>query len=129
MGQRVPNLNRPKILRRNETRELTHPIQAALNKMDGVRVWRNNSGMLKDHRGVPLRYGMGNGSADLIGCVRVGGVGRYFALEVKRPGQVPTTDQYAWMATVRLLGGFACVVHSVEEAAKAVLRCRAWEHE
>ena len=127
----------PRVHRRNETRDLTKPILAALNSLPGVRVSRNNTGVLKDERGVPVRYGLGLGSADLVGIVScryciahityygdVVEVGRAFALEVKWPGEKPTADQVRWLASVRRLGGFACVVHSIEEATSAAARCR-----
>lgn len=126
--------------RRSETRELVHPIRAMLNAMPGVRLWRNNSGMLKDHRGTPIRYGLGEGSADLVGLVTFERVtprytidaeagvetfARFFALEVKLPGKKPGASQRMWLQTVRTLGGFAAVVHDLQEASDAVSRCRA----
>jgi hypothetical protein len=123
----LPIVRKPK--RRSETVELVHPIRIALNKLPGVRVWRNNSGVLKDPFGTPVRYGLGTGSADLIGlCCRpwtpAPSPARFLALEVKRRGEYPTVDQAAWLRCVRELGGFACVVHSVDEALAAVQRCR-----
>lgn len=126
----LPRTRKPD--RRNETAQLTHPIRAALNKLPGVRVARNNVGSLEWAPGKMLRYGLGEGSADLVGIVRITDVtvvwskpvGRAFALEVKWPGEKPTEDQERWMSEVRKLGGFACIVHSVEEAIQAVDRCR-----
>jgi hypothetical protein len=131
--------------RRNETSELTRPIEAALNRLPGVRVARNNTGMLRDVNGTPVRYGLGIGSADIVGIVTrqlftleagpgaadavMCQVGQVFALEVKRPGQRPSSDQLRWLGQVISLGGFACVVHSIEEALDAVERCRTGEHE
>lgn len=126
--------------RHNETRDLTRPIEAALNHLDGVRVTRNNNlGPVvpyakKDIPGIrPVPAGLGTGSADLVGIVTmlVNGyrIGRVFCLEVKRPGQKPDPDQIRWLAEVRKLGGFACVVHSIEEATAAVDRCRRGESE
>ena len=138
----------PRVQRRNETRDLTKPILAALNSLPGVRIARNNTGVLKDERGIPVRYGLGLGSSDLVGICsmhisvhlnpedpsymaqyRTTRVGRAFALEVKWPGEKPTADQVRWLAAVRRLGGFACVVHSIEEATRAVARCRAGDSE
>jgi hypothetical protein len=107
--------------RRNETRDLTHPIRAALNAIPGVRVWRNNVGFARaENGGAPIRYGLAAGSADLIGIVD----GRFFALEVKWPGGKPTREQSSWLRTVLELGGFAAVVGSVGDARAAVARCR-----
>jgi hypothetical protein len=66
------------------------------------------------------RYGLGLGSADLVGILH--GSGRVFALEVKRPGQKPRPDQVSWIAVVRRRGGFAAVVTSVDEAMAALER-------
>ena len=55
----------------------------------GYYLWRNNSGVLQDSRGVPVRFGLGNDSAklneklkssDLIG---LGPDGRFVAVECK----------------------------------------------
>lgn len=127
--------------RRNETRELVKPILAALNAMPGVQVWRPHvlSGSARDIAGA----GLAEGSADIVGIVGVpvivpidGGqayprdasgryvIGRFVGLEVKWPGKRPSADQRLWLARVRLVGGFATVVHNVDEAVAAVHRCR-----
>ena len=128
--------------RRNETRALTRPIEAALNRLPGVRVARNNTGALRDATGRLVVFGLGTGSADLVGIVRMEGddlrrlaamyglhgippFGRVLALEVKLPGKRPRPDQARWARVVRSLGGFCCVVTSVDEAIAAVGRCRA----
>jgi hypothetical protein len=127
--------------RRNETRDLVHPILVALNKRPGVRVARNNVGVLEWAPGKKLRYGLGQGSADLVGIVRLPmwgpllsritdtrDVGRAFALEVKWPDDhtplARRRKQEAWRRVFRSLGGFACIVHSIDEALMAVDRCR-----
>lgn len=38
----------------------------------GVRLWRNNVGALKDSRGVPVRYGLANDSAQLNRTIKSG---------------------------------------------------------
>jgi hypothetical protein len=121
--------------RRNETRELVVPIMAAVNALSGVRVWRPHvlsRGSARDITGA----GLANGSADLVGlcvvntcCDRccIGGTaatGRWLSLEAKWPSEKPTADQRLWAEVVRKLGGFYAVVHSIEEALAAVVRCR-----
>ena len=110
--------------RRNETRDLTHPIRSALNRLPGVQVWRNNTGCVDLATGGKIVYGLGSGSADLVGLVASHGLrlGRFFALEVKWPGKRPTKEQLAWSNVVRGMGGFAAVVTSVDEAIAAVER-------
>lgn len=51
---------------------------------------------------------MGKGRADLEGQLANG---RYFALEVKKPGEKPTAVQAAFLDAVRGGGGIAGVVH------------------
>lgn len=117
--------------KRNETRELVEPIMAALNVLPGVRVWRPH--VLNKHVRALSGAGLSDGSADLVGICRVWPanaqpIGRFLALEVKQAHKgVVSEDQWAWLRTVRDLGGFAAVVHSVEEATAAVERCRRGE--
>lgn len=111
----------------NETRDLVRPILVALSKQQGVWAARNNTGLLRDARGVPVRYGLGVGSADIVGCVLMGLYGRMLALEVKREGKRPTADQSMWLARVRRVGAYAAIVCSVDEALRAVDACRRGE--
>jgi hypothetical protein len=123
-------LPRPAPPRRNETRDITHPCRVALNKLPGVRVFRNNVGSIPLPTGGRIAYGLAVGSADLVGWVNVKvAFARFFALETKQRGKKQTPSQLAWANTVRSMGGFACVVTSVDEALSAVARCRAGESE
>jgi len=94
-----------------------------------MRLWRNNVGVLKDERGVPVRYGLANDSpglnrnlksSDLIGWRRlpitpamVGTwVAQFVSLECKRPGWTYSGDeretaQNRWLALVAIDGGYA----------------------
>ncbi len=96
---------------------------------EGARLWRNNVGVLKDDRGVPVRFGLCNESpainaqiksSDLIGIKpvvimpeHVGQTfGRFWSVEVKHGGWKFTgTDrekaQLRWIETVQALGGLA----------------------
>ena len=77
-----------------------------------VRLFRNNVGKLPDRLGRWVTYGLGVGSADLIG---ING-GRFVAIEVKLPGQKATQEQQDFINMVRSMGGQAGVAHNVEEA-------------
>lgn len=93
----------------------------------GMRLFRNNVGVLKDERGVPVRYGLANDSpalnrqlksSDLIGWRRlpitpemVGyAVAQFVAIECKREGWKPSGDaheqaQGRWLTLVAADGG------------------------
>lgn len=104
-------------------------LQAAIRATaarHGVYLWRNNSGVLQDERGVPVRFGLGNDSprlnavlksSDLIG---IAPGGRFVAIECKAPGwRGVRTDreraQLAFIDLVRANGGIAGFVTSVAE--------------
>lgn len=109
-------------------REIQQEIREALGLEPGLLLWRNNVGSArhfdtKTHKESVVRYGLANGSADLVGLLAP--TGRFFALEVKKPGEAPTKEQAQWAALVRKFGGFCATVRSVEEARAAVERARA----
>ncbi len=83
-----------------------------------VRAWRNNSGMLYDRHGRPVRFGL-VGSADIIGLI--GGSGRFLAIEVKVPGRRRTTVQESFSSMVTSLGGVSILATSVDEARAGIL--------
>lgn len=106
-------------------------IRLAVGERTGVVLWRNNVGVAEHWRpGATkpdyVRYGLGNGSSDLIGIVRRDdGVGIFVALEVKnRLVDVMTPEQLQWQALVRQHGGVARVVRSVPEALLAIDEAR-----
>lgn len=101
-------------------------IRQAVNLDGRAVVVRNNTGVGRALRSeAKIRYGLGNGGADLVGMLR--GSGRVVALEVKTPIGRLSADQVAWLAAVRARGGFAAVVRSVAEALAAVDRAVAGE--
>lgn len=95
-------------------------IRKAIARDGRALVTRNNVGVLRDERGVPVRYGLGIGSPDLVGLLTA--TGRVFCLEVKQPGKKATTHQLAWARACRARGGFCATVHSAEEAMAALDR-------
>lgn len=69
-----------------------------------------------DNRGLK-RTGLGLGVADLI-CI-VPPMGRFVAIEVKRPGYTPSDvrpDQTRWLGIVQRFGAVAGIATTVEEA-------------
>lgn len=109
----------------------------------GMRLWRNNVGVLRDERGVPVRYGLANDSAalnarlkshDLIGWRRVAieqehvgsVIAQFVSLECKRadwrPALPTNARDYAhelaqtqWAALVAADGGFSQFVTGPEQ--------------
>jgi len=101
-------------------KELMNAIRAVLSRPGTpVRLWRNNVGQLADSRGIPVKYGLAVGSADLVGIIKPSG--RWLAVEVKTPKGRATPEQLIWLQTVRDFGGIAVILRSVEEA-EALLR-------
>jgi len=107
-------------------------VQAAIRleaSRKGLRLWRNNVGVLTDDRGVPVRYGLANDSAavnasiksaDLIGIrpvlitsAHVGAtLGQFVSRECKAPGWKyrggeREAAQLRWAEIVTALGGDA----------------------
>lgn len=110
-------------------REIQQDIREALGLEPDLVLWRNNVGQATEfnartHESRVVRYGLCVGSADLVGILRTGKTGRFFALEVKRPDEYPTADQRTWAQLVRTMGGFCVTVRSVEEARAALARAR-----
>ena len=89
-----------------------------------TRLWRNNTGTLRDQHGRPVQFGLARGSADLIGyrtiTITPDMVGQQVAvfasIEVKTPTGRIRPEQQAWMETVQAAGGIAGVARSVEDA-------------
>lgn len=92
----------------------------------GCVLWRNNSGVLPNRQGRPVRYGLGNDSgkinkvfksADLIG---IGPGGVFLAVECKHPEwKAPQNDrekaQWAFLLDVVNKGGIGFFATSVED--------------
>lgn len=110
-------------------------IVDALALEPGLVIWRNATGVYRGYGG-RVRAGLPKGSADLVGVLTIDGaellfggsrravIGRFIALEVKRPGEEPEAHQVAWLADVQARGGFACVVRSPAEARAAIAAAR-----
>ncbi len=101
----------------------------------GCVLWRNNSGVLTDKNGRPVRYGLGNDSgkinkvfksADLIGIMRGG---TFIAVECKRPGwTAPENDrekaQWAFLIDVVAKGGMGFFATNVEDFTRRITNGR-----
>jgi len=113
--------------------EIQADIRLATGLLPGVRLFRNNRGMLYDANGRPVRYGVGDpGGSDLIGFRSVTitpemvwqNIAVFTALEVKKPGWVPRNaadrkrfdDQVRFINMVISFGGIAGIVRSPDDA-------------
>lgn len=77
----------------------------------GVRLFRNNIGMLQDKDGRWVRYGVAHpGGSDLIGWTPINGVAVFTAYELKTGRQKPTHEQESFLRAVENAGGIARVV-------------------
>lgn len=99
-----------------------------LEQTKGRVAWfaRCNGGGMRDRTGRFLRFYQlylpkatpkSKGMADLHGMLAGG---RYFALEVKKPGETATPEQATFLAVVRAGGGIAAVVRGFEDASRAL---------
>jgi hypothetical protein len=122
--------------RNNETDILGRAL-VALNRVPGVRVSRNNVGQTPARQGQrPVRYGLGNGSPDVVGIYSLAlesgaVVALAFGLEFKKPGSRTAKrhweEQQAWMHMAGRRGMKCAVVTSEEEAVSSLLSTiRTW---
>lgn len=96
-------------------------VRMELSKLGAVS-YRNNVGVLKDENGRPVRYGLCNGSSDLIGYTPVeitpDMVGQklavFTAIEVKTAKGKPRENQLNFLKVVRDNGGIAGIARSPE---------------
>ena len=89
-----------------------------------TRLFRNNTGTLRDQNGRPVQFGLCKGSADLIGWKRVTvtpdmvgqQVAVFLSIEVKTATGRLRPEQQQWLDAVQAAGGIAGVARSVEDA-------------
>lgn len=96
----------------------------------GLRLFRNNTGMLRDANGRPVRYGLCVGSSDLIGWTPVTvtpamvgtTVAVFTAMEAKVARNTTTEAQGHFLDVVREAGGVALIARQVSDIDSAVQR-------
>lgn len=107
--------------------QIQQHIRVACSKGD-CRLFRNNTGILKDQNGRPVQFGLCKGSADLIGwrsiTITPEMVGQRIAvftsIEVKTPTGRVRPEQRQWMDAVQAAGGIAGIARSVEDAERLI---------
>lgn len=98
-------------------------IRLAISHGD-TKVFRNNTGTLRDQHGRPVSFGLCKGSADLIGwttrTITPDMVGQQVAvftsIEVKTATGRLRPEQQQWLDAVQAAGGIAGVARSVVDA-------------
>jgi hypothetical protein len=103
--------------------QIQQRIRLALSR-GPVRLWRNNTGALRDQRGQLVRFGLCEGSSDLIGyrtvTITPDMVGRqiaqFVALEIKAPTGRTTAPQRQFLATCQAAGAVAGVARNQADA-------------
>ena len=94
-----------------------------------TRLFRNNTGTLKDANGRPVQFGLCKGSADLIGWRTVTvtpdmvgtQVAVFLSIEVKTPTGRLRPEQQQWLDAVQAAGGIAGVARSVKDAQRLTM--------
>lgn len=104
-------------------------IRLGLGQVPGLRLFRNQVGMLPDPRsGRMVSFGLSKGSADLVGWRTVEitpemvgqRVAVFVSLEIKTPsGRLSNLQRY-WLQAVSAAGGIAGVARSLQDALKVV---------
>jgi hypothetical protein len=112
----APILDEP---RATDTREEANLVRVRLEATRaGWHLWRNNSGVAYDPRGVPVRFGLANDSAKLNAAIKSSDLigikpgGQFVAIEVKRggweySGTKREQAQKKFLDLVAAMGGYA----------------------
>jgi hypothetical protein len=95
----------------NKETILMRKIMVALSEA-GCFVLRSNAGVYFDSQGNRVTIGF-PGLSDLVGCTSDG---RFFAIEIKMPGERPRQNQQDFLDAMHKKGAIAGCAHSVEEA-------------
>lgn len=111
-------------------RQILHGIRIGLGQEPDFVLWRNQTGQTTEWSPTGtrwIRYGLGTGSADLVGILAPHG--RLVCFEVKSAMGRVAKPQELWAEVVRRHGGFVATVRSVDEARAALERARRGERE
>ena len=103
-------------------------VRLVLGLDPDVVLWRNSVGS-PPRATVHVRYGVCVESSVLIGIVTASfdciHIGRFLALEIKRPDARPTKDQISFLRLVQSRGGVAAVISSPSQAVALVAQAKA----
>lgn len=101
---------------RSET-NIVNDCLISISQAGGI-AWRQNTGVLKDSTGRPVRFGLCVGSSDIIGICPDG---KFLAVECKKANGKATEKQLKFIQAVQLKGGRAGVARCAEDAV-AIMR-------
>lgn len=109
--------------------DIMRSIQLAYSRGD-TRLMRNNVGVLYDKRGIPVTFGLGTGTSDLIGLKSViitpDMVGRklavFIGIEVKTSTGRTTDAQDLFLDMLRTMGALHGVARTVDQAGEILAR-------
>ena len=104
-------------------------IELALGAEPDLLLLRNSVGATqytnaRTGKSHAVKFGLGEGSPDLVGILRQGSRGLWFCLEVKREGEEAEPHQAKCHEQWRRFGAFVAVVHSKVEALAALRSAR-----
>ena len=102
--------------------KIQRAIRLALGRLPDLVLFRNQVGVAQYGDSRFARYGLMVGASDLVGIMAP--YGRWVAIEIKQPGEKLTHPQILFLKLIERMGGFAAVVHSVDEARAAIQQCR-----
>lgn len=128
-GEPVIPIPKPRAARQPRPQPAPKPREADIQRaiLDYLRAhprvsWRArmNTGAATTESGGFIRFAF-RGCPDVIGMLRDG---RFFAVEVKRPGGKPSTEQAAFVERVNEHGGLACVAYSVHDVERLLSDAR-----
>ena len=92
--------------------ELVNCLLIELSKRKDIRVWKNNTGVLKNDSGEYIRFGL-NGSADIIGILKKNG--KMICIEVKTGNAVQSKVQKNFEKMILDYNGYYIVGRSIQQ--------------
>ena len=103
---------------------LLNEILVQINRIPGVRAWRQNSGLLMAGSGRMVRAGL-PGCGDITGIVTwERGCGHRLELEIKTPGVTQSEQQEAFETMVTSRGGIYILARTVDDAINGIHSAR-----
>ena len=101
-------------------KDILTDIREYLASRNDVKIMRNAQAYVEFPDGHRARCGLGVGSPDLVGSLTLIKDGMAIAvalgIEVKRPGEKPSTEQKAWVRVMEGMGWVVGVATSVDES-------------